>query len=535
MKTYHDVEAVTRLLAEKEKDLELAAKIGQELLQRNKETEEKVSRLEHENQIANDTIIQLKHELQAKTDLLHVYTDDLEESSPLELRNINVEALQRKIDDLEDDNKKLHAEAFTLAQEAYKCEEKEEKLVKDAVQHLTQANYQIKDLHSQFTHKVDESSRQREEISQLLGQVCDLQSRGQRYSQETQDELTTELVDLKDKYREVVELLRDAQEDLRRSRKRSYPGMGKQTGMFTSLPLNKGDDSLQAEIHSSLHPSKKISKADSFKESEVSDSDTDLPAVGSSAYRKAARTFRAIQASSRSGVDSHGSEDTSKAVGGSIFQSYTISRENSFSPDEDEFEVVRGRSKKEEAGEVSDDSGTGRSTGLSRPDSLASSAPKEELARELLRAATKNQWNSKAEPATLPRASKRKQYADEDVEVVEVQTVGVLQRPSFNISSSLLHSVPLGTLPGKSAPTTPGQERKQIVGHPSMGVIPGKSFAENLQHSSHKAGSDFDETEPLGDLTTTTKGSPGTDPAQTLSLQEDLTTTTKGSPGTDPA
>ena len=211
-KTYHDVEAVTRLLAEKEKDLELAAKIGQELLQRNKETEEKVSRLEHENQIANDTIIQLKHELQvcqpartarggnninlsllqAKTDLLHVYTDDLEESSPLELRNINVEALQRKIDDLEDDNKKLHAEAFTLAQEAYKCEEKEEKLVKDAVQHLTQANYQIKDLHSQFTHKVDESSRQREEISQLLGQVCDLQSRVQRYSHEN-DDLTANL------------------------------------------------------------------------------------------------------------------------------------------------------------------------------------------------------------------------------------------------------------------------------------------------------------------------------------------------------
>ena len=45
-------------------DLELAAQIGQELLQRNKETEEKVSRLEHENQHANDTIIQLKHELQ---------------------------------------------------------------------------------------------------------------------------------------------------------------------------------------------------------------------------------------------------------------------------------------------------------------------------------------------------------------------------------------------------------------------------------------------------------------------------------------
>lgn len=41
-----------------------------------------------------------------------------------------------------------------LAQDAVKCEEKEEKLVKDAVQHLTQANIQIKDLHHQFTHKV---------------------------------------------------------------------------------------------------------------------------------------------------------------------------------------------------------------------------------------------------------------------------------------------------------------------------------------------------------------------------------------------
>ena len=58
--------------------------------------------------------------------------------------------------------------------------------------------------------------------------------------QETQDELTTELVDLKDKYREVVELLRDAQEDLRRSRKRTYPGMGRQTGMF-SLPNHRGE------------------------------------------------------------------------------------------------------------------------------------------------------------------------------------------------------------------------------------------------------------------------------------------------------
>ena len=43
VRTYHDVEAVTRLLEEKERDLELAAHIGQELLQRNKEGDEKVT------------------------------------------------------------------------------------------------------------------------------------------------------------------------------------------------------------------------------------------------------------------------------------------------------------------------------------------------------------------------------------------------------------------------------------------------------------------------------------------------------------
>ena len=45
-------------------DLELAAKIGQELLQRNKESEERTGRLESELTAATDLITQLRHELQ---------------------------------------------------------------------------------------------------------------------------------------------------------------------------------------------------------------------------------------------------------------------------------------------------------------------------------------------------------------------------------------------------------------------------------------------------------------------------------------
>ena len=51
---------------------------------------------------------------------------------------------------------------------------------------------------------------------------------------ETQDELTAELSDFKEKYREVVDLLRDTQNELKTAKKRSYPGMGehKVSGMF---------------------------------------------------------------------------------------------------------------------------------------------------------------------------------------------------------------------------------------------------------------------------------------------------------------
>lgn len=65
-KTYHDIEAVTRLLQEKEKDLELAAKIGQELLERNKTIDERVASLENQLTAQNELITQLRHELQVR-------------------------------------------------------------------------------------------------------------------------------------------------------------------------------------------------------------------------------------------------------------------------------------------------------------------------------------------------------------------------------------------------------------------------------------------------------------------------------------
>ena len=79
--------------------------------------------------------------------------------------------LEKKIKDLAEENKKLHAEATELANEAKECEEKEEKLVTDAVKHLTDANVQINSLSRKFTVKTNESQKQKEEITHLLAQV----------------------------------------------------------------------------------------------------------------------------------------------------------------------------------------------------------------------------------------------------------------------------------------------------------------------------------------------------------------------------
>lgn len=62
----------------------------------------------------NELITQLRHDLQIKTDLLRVYdadAADLDEASPLEIRNVSVDLLQRKIQEMQEENKKLHEEA----------------------------------------------------------------------------------------------------------------------------------------------------------------------------------------------------------------------------------------------------------------------------------------------------------------------------------------------------------------------------------------------------------------------------------------
>lgn len=65
---------------QKEKDLELTARIGKELLATNNKLENTVASLETDLKAAHEKITQLSHEVQKKTELIQILTNDMDES-----------------------------------------------------------------------------------------------------------------------------------------------------------------------------------------------------------------------------------------------------------------------------------------------------------------------------------------------------------------------------------------------------------------------------------------------------------------------
>jgi trafficking kinesin-binding protein 1 len=74
-KTYHDISAVTRMLEDRENDLQMAVSLGQTLLESNDSLRSQVSLLEHDIEQTTEIVKQLKHDLLLKERLIRYYTD----------------------------------------------------------------------------------------------------------------------------------------------------------------------------------------------------------------------------------------------------------------------------------------------------------------------------------------------------------------------------------------------------------------------------------------------------------------------------
>uniref|UniRef100_A0A7N5JGD0 HAP1 N-terminal domain-containing protein n=1 Tax=Ailuropoda melanoleuca TaxID=9646 RepID=A0A7N5JGD0_AILME len=275
-KTYHDIDAVTTLLEEKEHDLELAARIGQSLLKQNRSLSERNELLEEQLELAKEEIAQLRHEVSMRDDLLHLFTNSTEDSEPASIistplrRNesalslqqcFQYDVLQQKLKGLQEENQKLRTEATSIATETYQYEEQEQKLMLNCVEQFSDASREVALISEELARKTDDTIRQQEEISQLLAQIVDLQQKCRVYgsemeqlqqqltaAKENQRQLRGELQDLQEKYAECEAMLHEAQEDIKNLRNRSLPNSTIHHSSPTFLPLG----SLAAEIKGTM-------------------------------------------------------------------------------------------------------------------------------------------------------------------------------------------------------------------------------------------------------------------------------------------
>ncbi|XP_072226897.1 trafficking kinesin-binding protein 1-like isoform X1 [Leuresthes tenuis] len=275
-KTYNDIDAVTRLLEEKERDLELAAKIGQSLLKKNRTLSEQNYYLEEQVGQITEEVAQLHHELNLKDELLQFYTSAAEESeddstsSPMGKKSkaeaasgfFVSDTLQRKLKELEEENLSLRSEANHLKSETETYEEKEQQLVSDCVKELRLSSLQISTIAEELARKTEDASRQQEEITHLLSQIVDLQKKAKSFAVENEElsqhliaakdaqrQLTAELQELEEKYLECIEMLHEAQEELKNLRNRNYPaGTPRRYHPLGLYPM----DSLAAEIEGTM-------------------------------------------------------------------------------------------------------------------------------------------------------------------------------------------------------------------------------------------------------------------------------------------
>ncbi|XP_017771785.1 PREDICTED: trafficking kinesin-binding protein milt isoform X2 [Nicrophorus vespilloides] len=320
-KTYDDIEAVSRLLEEKEKDLELTARIGKELLQTNNKLTESVTALETDLKSANEKITQLSHEIFKKTELIQVLTNDMDESTIGHYTgDINLDLMQKRISCLEDENKTLKNEFFKLVRDTDEVEAHEADLLKDITGQLACSRSSMMLLEDELDRTREECRLQHEEILTLKSKLVESEVMGGKYAaeieelcvklqitEENQNSLAVELSEYKLRYYELEGLLRDTQEQLRKLRKKQMPVA--RSSMFPSLGGHTQGvyDSLQSELEMSLH-------SELSTDSGISNNDQ-VPQ-----YKKVFETVRCASQSSLNSADSMGSL-ASSGLGGYVSSS----------------------------------------------------------------------------------------------------------------------------------------------------------------------------------------------------------------------
>jgi len=282
--TYHDMEAVTSLLEEKERDLELAAHIGQTLLMKNKTVLEENEILEEKLEKAMEEASQLKHEISRKDRLITMYAEN--ENSPTEQNHeralnaklaANLENLQKKIKELEEENENLIDRQTDLQDESKNMRNKEEHLITETINQINYlkseiqgANEQIQIVTEELMKRNQEAMFQQDNIKLLIDEMRYLQDKHAGLSEKheelqrslnkaynSQFRLSQEVQTLEDKYREVLQMLDDPMfpvSGVRSTNDQSLKGVEQHKSIFEEFSELDSSVKLDFSLGSSYHP-----------------------------------------------------------------------------------------------------------------------------------------------------------------------------------------------------------------------------------------------------------------------------------------
>ncbi|KRT86041.1 hypothetical protein AMK59_1713, partial [Oryctes borbonicus] len=203
---------------------------------------------------------------------------------------------------LEDENKSLKSEFQQISEDMTDGEEQEQRLLMDITGQLASANSSMNYLEDEVDRQKEENRFQHEQILAVTAKLQDTEMKLHKFmtendemnsllqiTKDNQGSIAIELAEFKARYYEVEALLREAQEQLRKLRKKQMPVA--RSAFFPSLGGNQPPfDSLQSELEMSMHSELSVDSGISA---------TDVPQ-----YKKVFETVRCASQNSLHSADS---------------------------------------------------------------------------------------------------------------------------------------------------------------------------------------------------------------------------------------
>uniref|UniRef100_A0A1I7TES6 HAP1 N-terminal domain-containing protein n=1 Tax=Caenorhabditis tropicalis TaxID=1561998 RepID=A0A1I7TES6_9PELO len=215
------------ILEKKDRDLELAAKIGQSLLEQNKDLQTKNEFLEESVNKNLDTIVQLKHELNQRIELLRVYSHLDDDGVP---RSNSDETLRERLKSTKSENERLRQECDTLRQERAIFASQKNNTYQLEKQ-LDYANDKVMGLQKMIEQKTSELSQQYDNTGRLMRELADKDKKERMISSEKEemgqlliemlqrhDTMQSELKEMQDQYAELMANFAETESELTKLR-----------------------------------------------------------------------------------------------------------------------------------------------------------------------------------------------------------------------------------------------------------------------------------------------------------------------------